>query len=180
MNLPVPVAVGIWIVVGLVLLIVVLGGRRRLAQRTGQLVPVPPEPPADLGDLRLGPIEASYVSTTIAGDWLARVGAHGLGDPAAAHVTVHDAGVLIERTGTTPVFLPASALRAAGLAPGMAGKFVGTDGLVVLTWLAPSDGNVRALQLDTGLRTRHATDRSRIVDAVRHLIVAVPAPEETP
>jgi hypothetical protein len=179
-NLPVPVAIGIWVVLGVLLLIVVLGGRRRLAQRTGQLVPTPPPVPDDLGALRLGPVEATYVSTTIAGDWLARVGAHGLGDRAAAQVTVHDAGVLVERTGTTALFLPASALRAAGLAPGMAGKYVGADGLVVMTWLAPSDGSVRALQLDTGLRTRYATDRSRIVDAVRHLIVAAPAPEEIP
>ncbi|PZR52764.1 hypothetical protein DNL40_10350 [Xylanimonas oleitrophica] len=170
MNLPMPVAVGIWVLLGILLLLVILTGRRRLARRTGRLVPAPPAAPSDLGALRLGPLEATYVSTTLAGDWLARVGAHGLGDRASATVSVHDAGVLVQRAGADNLFLPATALRDAGLAPGMAGKYVGADGLVVLTWLAPSDGHVRAVDLDTGLRTRYPADRSRLVDAVRHLI----------
>ncbi len=175
MNLPLPVAVGIWAVVGVVLLLLVLTGRRRLAQRTRRLVPAPPAPPAELGALRAGPVEATYVSSTLAGDWLARVGAHGLGDRSRAEVAVHDAGVLMTRAGAPTVFVPAGAVRGAGLAPGMAGKYVGADGLVVVTWEVPSDGDVPAVALDTGLRTRHATDRATLVDAVRHLMVAAPA-----
>ena len=183
MSLPFPLAVAFWVAVGVLLLLLVLGGRRRLAQRTGQLAPVPPAPPSDLGALRLAPIEATYVSSTVAGDWLARVGAHGLGDRATARVAVHDAGVLIERDGADPLFVPAAALRRAALAPGMAGKYVGTDGLVVLTWVVPSDGKVRALEVDTGLRTRHPEDKSRLVDAVAHLLATetIDHPtEETP
>lgn len=187
MNLPLPVAVGIWLVLGALLLLLVLTGRRRLAQRTRRLVPAPPAVPDELGALRVGPLEATYVSTTLAGDWLARVGAHGLGDRSAARVSVHDAGVLVERTGAPDVFVPADALRGAGLAPGMAGKYVGADGLVVIGWHVPSDGEVPAADLDTGLRTRYATDRARLVDAVRHLAVRAPdtgprtpAPETDP
>ncbi len=175
MNLPFPVAVGFWVVIGVLLLLVVLGGRRRLAQRTGQLVPQPPAAPSDLGALRLAPLEATYVSSTVAGDWLERLGAHGLGDRAAASVSVHDAGVLIERDGSSPLFLPAGALRGARLAPGIAGKYVGADGLVVLTWQIPTDGKVRALDADTGLRTRHPEDKSRLIDAVAHLIAGADA-----
>ena len=176
MNLPFPLAVGFWVVVGVLLLLVVLTGRRRLAQRTGWLVPAPPAAPGALGALRLGPVEATYVSSTLAGYWLARVGAHGLGDRATARVSVHDAGVVIDRDGADPLFLPAAALHRASLAPGMAGKYVGTDGLVVLTWTVPPDPQVGALDLDTGLRTRHPEDRSRLVDAVTHLIAATPPP----
>jgi hypothetical protein len=173
MNLPLPVAVGIWVVIGVVLLFVVVTGRRRLARRTHTLVPVPPTPPADpaeLGALRLGPVPAVYVSSTTAGDWLARVGAHGLGDRSNAEVAVHDAGVLMTRTGAPTVFVPRTSLRGVGLAPGMAGKYVGADGLVVVTWHVPTDGRADAVDLDTGLRTRFATDRARLVDAVRHLM----------
>jgi len=172
MNLPLPVAVGIWVVIGLLLLVLVLTGRRRLARRTRALVPAPPAPPADpadLGALRLGPLPAIYVSSTLAGDWLARIGAYGLGDRSQADVSVYDAGVLIVRTGAPTVFIPRTALRDAGLAPGMAGKYVGADGIVVVSWHVPSDGSADAADLDTGLRTRYATDRARIVDAVRHL-----------
>ncbi len=181
MNLPLPVAVGIWLVVGVLLLLLVLTGRRRLAQRTRRLVPVPPAAPAELGSLRAGPIEATYVSSTLAGDWLARVGAHGLGDRSRAEVAVHDAGVLVTRTGAPTVFVPADAVRGAGLAPGMAGKYVGADGLVVVTWHVPSDGEAPGVDLDTGLRTRYATDRATLVDAVRHLAVAArPEPDAAP
>ncbi|MCF4120751.1 hypothetical protein L1785_07150 [Antribacter sp. KLBMP9083] len=174
MNLPLPLAVGIWVVLGLALLLLVLTGRRRLAQRTRAVVPVPPAAPAPeaLGALRAGPVEAVYVSSTLAGDWLARVGAHGLGDRAAARVTVHDAGVLVEREGADDVFAPVATLRGAGLAPGMAGKYVGADGLVVITWEVPAADGVEAALLDTGLRTRRATDRGTLVDAVRHLVAA--------
>ena len=178
MNLPMPVAVGIWVVIGVLLLLVILTGRRRLAARTRDTVPVPPEVPEDLGALRLGPLDATYVSSTLAGDWLARVGAHHLGDRSTAHVSVHDAGVLVERDGAPDVFAPVAALRGVGLAPGMAGKYVGADGLVVVTWEDPERDGVPAVALDTGLRTRHEPDRSRLVDAVRHLMTSAPAPKD--
>ncbi|MEN5075772.1 hypothetical protein ABE437_18280 [Isoptericola cucumis] len=180
MNLPVPVAVGVWVVLGVVLLLLVLVGRRRLVARTRHTVPVPPPVPAALGPVRLEPLAATYVSSTLSGDWLARVGAHTLGDRATATVTVHDTGVLVERSGAPSVFVPRTSLRGVGLAPGMAGKYVGTDGLVVITWEDPAADDVPAVTLDTGLRTRHATDRSRLVDAVRHLMTSAPAPKDAP
>jgi len=143
-------------------------GRRR---RSEAVVPTLPQAPADLGAARLGPLEAVYVSTTRAGDWLDRVAAHRLGVRSPATVDVFDAGVRIGRTGAPDVFVPAEALRGATTAPGMAGKFVGGDGLVVLTWQAGPDD---ARGLDTGLRPRHAADRPRLVEAVAALIDVTP------
>lgn len=159
-------------------LYVTLIGRRRLAQRTTTVVPAPPvAPTADsVGAVRFGPVEAVYVSTTLHGDWLARVGAHGLGDRAHAVVSVHDQGVLIERDGTADLWLPVTEIRSTGLAPGMAGKYVGTDGLVVLTWAVPEADGVPAALVDTGLRTRRAEDRGGLVDAVRHLLASQQSP----
>lgn len=183
MNLPMPVAVGIWVVVGVALLLLVLTGRRRLAARTGHLVPRPPEAPRTegaLGAVRLGPLEATYVSSTLAGDWLARVGVHGLGDRSAAEVTVLDGGIVVDRDGSPPLLLPADALHGVGTAPGMAGKYVGGDGLVVVTWLVPADGETDATLLVTGLRLRYAADRSRLVEAATALInPSTPSPKDT-
>ncbi len=161
-------------------LFVTLIGRRRLAQRTTTVVPVPPSPPVGQeqgpGDVRFGPVEAVYVSTTLHGDWLARVGAHGLGDRSHAAVTVHDTGGLIERDGADDLWVPVETIRSAGLAPGMAGKYVGTDGLVVLTWAVPEADGVAPALVDTGLRTRRAEDRGGLVDDVRHLLAAQQQP----
>ncbi len=177
-------------------LYVTLIGRRRLAQRTTTVVPVPPAVPDGngsggngsggngVGPVRFGPLEAVYVSTTLHGDWLARVGAHGLGDRSRALVSVHDGGsghdnapgydggVLVERDGADDLWLPVGSIRSAGLAPGMAGKYVGADGLVVLTWAVPEADGVPAALVDTGLRTRRAEDRGGLVDAVRYLLAA--------
>ncbi|WP_369372591.1 hypothetical protein AB1046_04080 [Promicromonospora sp. Populi] len=177
-------------------LYVTLIGRRRLAQRTTTLVPVPPRAPRGIGPVRFGPVEAVYVSTTLHGDWLARVGAHGLGDRSSALVSVHDSdpgqysdpghdgsgregGVLVERDGADELWLPVDTIRSAGLAPGMAGKYVGADGLVVVTWAVPEADDVDAALVDTGLRTRRPQDREALVDAVRNLLAQqAPQPQQ--
>jgi hypothetical protein len=174
-------------------LYVTLIGRRRLAQRTTTLVPAPPAVPGTnaapgagshdpdgVGPVRFGPLEAVYVSTTLHGDWLARVGAHGLGDRSRALVSVHAGGVLVERDGADDLWVPVTAIRSAGLAPGMAGKYVGADGLVVITWAVPEADGVAAALVDTGLRTRRAEDRGGLVDAVRYLLAAQQPPRAHP
>jgi hypothetical protein len=149
-------------------------GWRHRGERTAAVVPVlPPVPPP--GDPSLGTpttpaLDATYVSSTVAGDWLDRVVAHDLGVRSRAVVQVFAGGVRIERPGATDVFVPAGALRGARTTPGMAGKYVGGEGLVVLTWQPPgADG-----ALDTGLRLRRAQDRTVLLDAARALAAAHP------
>ena len=140
-------------------------GWRRRARASAAAVPSIPAVPDDLGATRLGPLEATYVSSTASGDWLDRVAAHDLGNRSAAEVEVHDTGVLLRRRGATDVFVPADRLRTVGTAPGMAGKFMGGDSLVVLTWDTGSDR-----VLDTGLLVRHRSERPALVAAVQALI----------
>lgn len=140
-------------------------GWGRRVRASAAAVPAIPAVPDELGATRLGPLEATYVSSTTAGDWLDRVSAHDLGARSAAEVEVHDTGVLLRRRGATDVFVPADRLRAVGTAPGIAGKFVGGDGLVVLTWESGADR-----MLDTGLLVRHRSERPALVQAVQALI----------
>lgn len=180
MNLPQPVAVGIWVVLGVVLLTLVLVGRRRLVRRSAGVVPTPPAAPAEAarGAVLLGPLDALYVSSTLAGDWLARVGAHGLGDRSQAQVTVHDGGLHVARSGAPDVWVPAAAVGGVALTPGMAGKFVGKEAIVVVTWAVPAepvpadapDAPATAeVRLDTGLLPRHDDDVPRLLEAVQRL-----------
>ena len=144
-------------------------GWRRRERCSAVTVPDVPATPTDLGTARTDVLEAVYVSSTTAGDWLDRVNAHDLGVRSPAQVQVFDAGVVVHRTGAADVFVPAAQVRGIGTASGMAGKFMGRDGLVVLTWApdaAPADGPL----LDTGLLVRHRADRPRLVDAVRTLV----------
>lgn len=177
-------------------------GWRRREVRTGAVVPRLPAVPVDLGAPLGPPVPATYVSTTTAGDWLDRVVAHDLGVRSAAVVTVHEAGVLIARTGARDVFVPVGSLAGVERTPGMAGKYVGGAGLVVLRWRVdpagepahdedphpapdqPSDPSSGApgrtgTLLDTGLRTRRAADRAALVDGVRALLPSTPATSPT-
>lgn len=171
-------AVSVVVLVGVVLLAYwgMRAGWQARTRRTAALVPSLPVTPEGLGAERLAPIDAVYVSTTRSGDWLDRVTTQGLGVRSPAQVSVFDAGVQITRQGSTDLFVPAAAVRSAGSAPGMAGKVVGGEGLVVLTWQAdPADPR----GLDTGLRPKHAADHQRLVDALTTLTTgSAPAQEE--
>ncbi len=176
MNLPMPAAIGIWVLIGLGLLALIWTGRRRQSRRLLGTVPAPPAAPTDLGAVVMAPVQAVYVSSTVAGDWLARVGAHQLGDRSTARVGVWDAGVLIVRQGAPEVFIPAAAIEGVALTPAMAGKVTGKENIVVITWTVPAvpliePGSqpaplVPPTRLDTGIVPRHKSDVALLLQSV--------------
>jgi hypothetical protein len=154
----------LWLVViclallGLALLGMRLGWRNRMRSQVG--LPALPAVPASLGAPLLPPQAGLYVGTTFARSWQDRVIHEGLGLRAAATIALHHAGVLIEREGACPVFLPAELITGARLAPGLAGKVVGAGGLLVISWRYGED------VVDTGFR---ADDKSAYPAWVRAL-----------
>ncbi|GAA2248043.1 hypothetical protein GCM10010401_22370 [Rarobacter faecitabidus] len=174
MNLPVPVAVGLWVVLGLVLLLAVLIGFARRRKDGGELVPsLYPVPGAsELGTALAGPLHAIYVSTTPHGDWLRRIGVFGLGNRSDAIVTAYPAGVHIARRGEQDIFIPADTLTERTAATGIAGKYAPHEGLDIITW-RPAGGGP---PVDSGLRVVERGERAALGDAVDALIVPV-APE---
>ncbi|WP_448060713.1 PH-like domain-containing protein [Cellulomonas hominis] len=176
--MPVPVSITILALLVVAALAGMWRGWRRRGTRTAPYtaalpdVPELPAAPGAWGAPRTEPLAATYVSSTRAGDWLDRVTAHDLGVRSAGTVQVLDAGVHVARVGARDVVIPAAALRAVGTSAGMAGKFVGRDRLVVLTWTTGPDDE---RGLDTGLHLRSADDRRTLVAAARTLIDDGPA-----
>lgn len=142
-------------------------GWLRRTERSAQVLTALPDPDADLGIVVTPAFEVSYVSTTRAGDWLDRVTVHELGNRSQATVQVFADGVRIERSHGEPLVLSRSVLRGVTRLPGMAGKFVGPDGLVVLSW---SERGQVAAAFDTGIRARYRAEGEILVDAVRSLL----------
>lgn len=109
--------------------------------------------------------EGTYISTTTARSRHERVTVEGLGNPSAAVLLVHrgDAEHLVEirRTGEQDVFITAERLKAFRRDRGMAGKFLGSPRLAVLTWRA-DDGAL----YETGFLPRHRADLERIEAAL--------------
>jgi hypothetical protein len=115
-------------------------------RRRGRKHDVPPLPPSEPGTrtVRLA-ADARYHGSTVAGDWLDRVVARGLGTRSAARLELSDAGLDVLRADE-PFRIPAAALRGARHDQGIAGKVVPPHGLMVVTW---RHGD---LLLDSGFR----------------------------
>ena len=153
------------VLIGVALALIWLGWRNRL-RRQADVDPLP-EIPAELGEA-LAVADGQYVASTTAGDWLDRIAVHNLGIRTNAELSVHPQGVLFDRSGAGPVFIPAASLTGVRQESGMAGKFVEKDGLLVLSWMLGSR------ELDSGFRTRHAGDKTTLLNALQDLIPAAP------
>ena len=156
------------VLIGVALVLIAVGWRNRL-RRQSDVEPLP-EVPAELG-APLAAADGQYVASTTAGDWLDRIAVHSLGIRTNAKLSVHPEGVLFERAGAGPVFIPAGRLTGVRQESGMAGKFVEKDGLLVLSWMLGSH------ELDTGFRTRRAEDKAVLLTTLQDLISAAPQAE---
>lgn len=154
----------IWVVIGLLLLLIMLTGWRRKVRTSLKLVPTLPEVPVHRGADLLPPVPVTYVVTTQAGDWLQRVAAHGLGNRAAANVTVSSWGVVIERIGEPDIAIAAEDIVSIDIVSGMVGKYMGKEAMPCITW------QLNGVILDTGVLPDHSADRQRLVDAINSLI----------
>jgi len=143
------------------------GWRARIARQSG--IPAPRSPPGDLGEPTLT-VAGTYVSTTLAGDWLDRVAAHGLGPRAAAVLAVHPAGLLLSRDGADPIWIPAADVTGVGESAGMAGKVPARPELLVVRWRSGDT------ELETGLRPAARADRTRITALAARTAQAVGLP----
>ena len=138
------------------------GYQRRAARQADLPAPaVAPEGAADTAGAE--GVEGVYASTTTHGDWLDRIAVHGLGVRSNAVAAVSDAGVFFAREAAPDLFIPAGDLVGAELAPGIAGKVTGGDGVVLVTW------RLGARTLDTGFHPRARAERERLVSAINAL-----------
>ncbi len=141
-------------------------GYQRRAARQADLPAPATEAPSPIGEgegvegVSAGGV---YASTTTHGDWLDRIAAHGLGVRSNADVAVTGKGVFFAREAAPDLFIPAADVVGAELAPGIAGKVTGGEGVVLITW------RLGEYTLDTGFHPRARAERERLVEAVNAL-----------
>jgi hypothetical protein len=148
---------------GVGLSLLMLRGWRSRAGSQADL-PVPPTPPAALGDVVGAAVPGLFVGTTAAGDWLDRVVVHGLSSRAPGWLAVTTAGVRIEREGAPDLWLPVASLRGATAGDALAGKVVGKGGLLLLDW------ELGGRLLTTAFRADDHAEHRRLADAVTSLL----------
>lgn len=104
-----------------------------------------PAPPAEPGATVLE-TTGVYVGTTLGGDWQDRVAVGDVGHRAESVLRLTERGVLVEREGASPLWIPADRVEGARTARGLAGKVMTADGLLVVRW------QLGDRVLDTGFR----------------------------
>jgi hypothetical protein len=138
------------------------GWRNR--QRRQSHLPALPQPPGTHDAAPLLPTATGvYVGTTTAGDRQDRIAVGGIGLRSPVTMSLYPDGLLADRTGATPLWIPVDALVDARTDRALAGKVMGTEGLLVIRWRLGDH------TLDTGVRGDDKDGYGEWIDAVREL-----------
>ncbi len=171
MNTPTAVATFIFafvivLIIGVVIRRMLRGWRNR-AQRQAELVGEAPAMPDLLGAATVAPTRGLYLGSTlvspnalrVAGespDWLERIAVGDWGHRSKAVLTRYPEGILLERSGATPIWIPQDAVSAIRTVRALAGKVIpvrgpgkpeSAGGILAIRWRLPS-----GTEIDTGFR----------------------------
>ena len=131
-----------------------LGGWRNRAQRQSQLVGEFPPLPDMLGPAIVAPTRGLYVGSTLAPDWLERIAVGDIGYRSRAVLTRYPEGILLERSGASPIWIPQEAITEIRTMRALAGKVIpgrgkgeSAAGILAIRWRLPS-----GTEIDTGFR----------------------------
>ncbi|KGI68060.1 transporter [Mycolicibacterium rufum] len=133
-----------------------LRGWRHRAERQAQLVGTLPSLPDTVGSATVAPTKGLYVGSTLVPHWNDRVAAGDLGFRAKAVLTRYPEGIMVQRTGAGPIWIPEDAITAIRTEKSLAGKALTHEGILAIRWRLPS-----GVEIDTGFRADDRREYSR-------------------
>jgi hypothetical protein len=123
-----------------------LRGWRKRAERQAELIGALPEIPDQVGPATIT-TPGIYVGCTMAPAWSQRITVGDLGYRSKAVLTRHPEGILVQRTGAQPIWIPVDAISGIRTEHVIAGKVAARDGILAIRWRLPS-----GVKIDTGFR----------------------------
>ncbi|MCH9730052.1 MAG: transporter [Actinomycetia bacterium] len=160
MNTPTLVT---WLVMAslLVLAIAVLSqqmvrGWRHRAQRQAKIIGTLPSLPDTVGQAVVSATKGLYVGSTLAPKWNDRVAAADLGYRAKAVVTRYPEGIMLQRKGAGPIWIPDDAVVEIRTEKNLAGKVLTHEGILAIRWRLPTGA-----EIDTGFRADDRREYSK-------------------
>jgi hypothetical protein len=123
-------------------------GWLRRAQRQVELIGTLPPLPETVGSAIIPATRGLYVGSTIAPSWQDRIAVGDLGFRSKAVLTRYPEGIMVQRTGARPIWIPDDAITAIRTERGIAGKALTYDGILAIRWKLPS-----GTEIDTGFRS---------------------------
>jgi ferric-dicitrate binding protein FerR (iron transport regulator) len=140
------------------------GWRARAARQAGVTAPMA-VPGGLLHQLDAGSaVPGTYVATTSAGDLLDRIVVHDLASLGRADLYVRTEGVLVDRVGEAPLWIPRDSLRAVRLGSGQAQKAYEAGGVILIGW------QLGDREVETGFRADDPASHVAAARAVADLL----------
>ena len=149
-----------------------LRGWRRRAERQVAIVGQLPALPETVGPAVIPGIEGLYVGSTLAPSWQDRIAAGDLGYRTKAVLTRYPEGIMLQRSGAHPIWIPNECITAIRTEMGIAGKVIPRgrsgatggkgdthDGILAIRWTLPS-----GTEIDTGFRADDRRQYDKWVD----------------
>jgi hypothetical protein len=134
-------------VVVVVLMQAMMRGWRRRTERQAEMIGTLPPLPDTVGAAIIPATKGLYVGSTLVPHWNDRVAAGDLGYRTKAVLTRYPEGIMLQRSGAGPIWIPDDAIEAIRTERGIAGKVVSEDGILAIRWRLPS-----GTEIDTGFR----------------------------
>lgn len=131
----------------------ILRGWRRRAQRQVELIGKLPPIPDTVGPVIAPAMKGLYVGSTLAPSWQDRIAVGDLGYRTKAVLTRYPEGIMLQRSGGHPIWIPDESITAIRAERGIAGKAMTHDGILAIRWRLPS-----GTEIDTGFRGNDRTE----------------------
>jgi hypothetical protein len=122
-------------------------GWLRRARRQADVIGKLPALPDSVGPAIIPATPGLYVGSTLAPSWQDRVVVGDLGFRAKAVLTRYPEGIMLQRSGAAPIWIPDESITAIRTERGIAGKALTHDGILAIRWRLPS-----GTEIDTGFR----------------------------
>ncbi|BCI53039.1 transporter [Mycolicibacterium litorale] len=148
------------VVIGLLIRAMMRGWRRR-AERQVELIGTLPPLPDTVGPPLIPGMKGVYVGSTLAPNWHDRVVVGDLGYRTKAVLTRYPEGIMLQRSGAGPIWIPEESVTAIRTERGMVGKALTHEGILAIRWRLPS-----GTEIDTGFRGDDRTKYDRWLEEV--------------
>jgi hypothetical protein len=125
----------------------IMRGWLRRARRQAELIGRLPALPDTVGPAIIPATAGLYVGSTFAPSWQNRVVVGDLGFRAKAVLIRYPEGIMLQRSGGRPIWIPDESITAIRTERGIAGKVLTHDGILAIRWRLPS-----GTEIDTGFR----------------------------
>ncbi|MBV8182002.1 MAG: transporter [Mycobacterium sp.] len=131
-------------------------GWRERARRQAELIGTLPPVPETVGSPIVAPTRGLYVGCTVAPSWNDRVAVGDLGYRSKAVLTRYPEGIMVQRSGARPIWIPQESITDIRTERGMVGKAMTSNGILAMRWRLPS-----GTEIDLGFRSNDRADYDR-------------------